>query len=38
MGANGRWRRLFQVLPLVSATFITLIGLWLCYSSLHTHG
>jgi len=34
-GGSDRWRRLFQALPLVSATFITVIGLWLCYSSMH---
>ena len=34
-GGSERWRRLFQLLPLASATFITVIGLWLCYSSMH---
>lgn len=34
-GGTDRWRRLFQLLPLASATFITVIGLWLCYSSMH---
>ena len=30
-----RFRRFFRALPLLSATAITLAGLWLCYDSLH---
>jgi nickel/cobalt exporter len=38
--AGGRWgdgpraRRIARALPLVSAVFITLMGLWLCYDSV----
>ena len=35
LGGTERLRPLFRVLPLVSAVFITLVGLWLCYNSLH---
>ena len=35
LGGTERFRPLFRALPLVSAIFITLIGLWLCYSSMH---
>jgi len=35
--AASRWedRRFFQWLPLVSAAVVTVLGLWLCYDSLH---
>jgi ABC-type nickel/cobalt efflux system permease component RcnA len=35
--AGSRWGsgRLFQGLPLASALVVTLLGLWLCYDSLH---
>jgi ABC-type nickel/cobalt efflux system permease component RcnA len=33
---RGRLARLFRVLPVASALFVTAIGLWLCYESIHT--
>ncbi len=38
--AASRWedRRIFQMLPLVSAVLVTGLGLWLCYDSLHQSG
>jgi nickel/cobalt exporter len=35
-GGMERLRPVFRALPLVSAVFITLMGVWLCFSSLHT--
>jgi nickel/cobalt exporter len=32
---GDRFQRIFRTLPLVSATAITLVGLWLCYDGLH---
>ncbi len=34
-GGTERLRPLLRALPLVSAAFITLMGLWLCYGSFH---
>ena len=34
-GGTERLRPLVRALPLVSAVFITLMGLWLCYGSFH---
>ena len=34
-GGTERLRPLVRALPLVSAAFITLMGLWLCYGSFH---
>jgi ABC-type nickel/cobalt efflux system permease component RcnA len=38
--AASRWedRRFFQMLPLVSAVLVTVLGFWLCYDSLHQSG
>ena len=35
--ASSRWEsnRLFRALPLISAFTVTLMGLWLCYESVH---
>jgi ABC-type nickel/cobalt efflux system permease component RcnA len=35
--ASSRWgeSRFFQVLPVVSAALVTVLGLWLCYESVH---
>jgi len=35
--ASSRWgeSRFFRVLPVVSAALVTVLGLWLCYESLH---
>jgi ABC-type nickel/cobalt efflux system permease component RcnA len=32
---SGRFQGLVQALPLISATAITLVGLWLCYDAVH---
>jgi hypothetical protein len=37
-GDGPRARRLARALPLASAVLITLMGLWLCYDSLHPGG
>ncbi len=34
-GGSERLRKAFRTLPLVSAATITMLGLWLCYDSLH---
>ena len=34
-GATERLRPILRALPIVSAAFITVMGLWLCYGSLH---
>ncbi len=34
-GSSERMGKLFRALPLVSASVITALGLWLCYDSLH---
>jgi ABC-type nickel/cobalt efflux system permease component RcnA len=35
--AGSRWgdSRLFRMLPVASAALVTVIGLWLCYTSVH---
>jgi ABC-type nickel/cobalt efflux system permease component RcnA len=35
LGHLNRFRALVRALPLISATVITVLGLWLCYDSLH---
>ncbi len=37
--AGSRWgeSRLFRALPIISAAMVTLLGLWLCYDSIHPH-
>lgn len=35
-GEGPRVQKIVRALPLVSAAFITVLGLWLCYESLHT--
>ncbi|HVS36883.1 MAG TPA: hypothetical protein VMS17_15085 [Gemmataceae bacterium] len=35
-GGTDRLRPLIRALPLLSAAFITLMGLWLCYASFHS--
>ncbi len=32
---SGRFQGLVQAMPLISATAITLVGLWLCYDAVH---
>ncbi len=34
-GGSERLGKIFRALPLVSAALITVLGLWLCYDSLH---
>jgi ABC-type nickel/cobalt efflux system permease component RcnA len=38
--AASRWeaRRSFRALPVISAATVTLLGLWLCYDSIHQPG
>ena len=36
LGGVERFKPLFRVLPLISAVFITVMGLWLCYASMHS--
>lgn len=34
-GEGPRMKRVVRLLPLLSAALITVLGLWLCYDSLH---
>ena len=36
LGGTERLRPLFRALPLVSAAFLMVIGLWLCYGAIHS--
>lgn len=38
--AASRWEdsRLFKALPVMSAALVTVMGLWLCYDTLHRPG
>jgi ABC-type nickel/cobalt efflux system permease component RcnA len=38
LGESPTARRISRALPIVSAVIVTVLGLWLCYNSLHGTG
>jgi hypothetical protein len=37
-GRRDRFRSLERALPLMSAAMVTVMGIWLCYESVHPAG